>query len=112
VCGQEIEVGAGLRCTVCSDFDMCSRCHAEGRTHEHPLLVRAHIVNHLQVLLSPRVRMASRMHEWRGTWLQSLQSRCCAVTSASDTQLQQQRLSPTDKKSALASCSAVCCSIF
>jgi len=38
-CGQEIEQGTGFRCSVCSDFDMCSGCRANGQTHEHPLVV-------------------------------------------------------------------------
>lgn len=38
-CHVEIEPGTGLRCTVCSDFDMCKNCHAAGMMHEHPMVV-------------------------------------------------------------------------
>ena len=38
VCQVEIEPGAGFRCTVCQDFDICSNC--KDRTgHPHPLTV-------------------------------------------------------------------------
>jgi E1A/CREB-binding protein len=38
-CHVEIEPGTGLRCTVCSDFDMCKNCKAAGMRHEHPMVV-------------------------------------------------------------------------
>eukprot|EP00878_Enallax_costatus_P007519 GHUV01007875.1.p1 GENE.GHUV01007875.1~~GHUV01007875.1.p1 ORF type:complete len:926 (+),score=290.96 GHUV01007875.1:200-2779(+) len=38
-CHVEIEPGTGMRCTVCSDFDMCKNCHAQGMRHEHPMVV-------------------------------------------------------------------------
>lgn len=38
-CHVEIEPGTGMRCTVCSDFDMCKNCHGNGMRHEHPMVV-------------------------------------------------------------------------
>jgi E1A/CREB-binding protein len=38
-CHVEIEPGTGLRCTVCSDFDMCKNCKQAGMRHEHPMVV-------------------------------------------------------------------------
>jgi E1A/CREB-binding protein len=38
-CHVEIEPGTGLRCTVCTDFDMCKNCKAAGMQHEHPMVV-------------------------------------------------------------------------
>jgi E1A/CREB-binding protein len=38
-CNVEIEPGTGLRCTVCTDFDMCKNCKAAGMQHEHPMVV-------------------------------------------------------------------------
>lgn len=38
-CHVEIEPGTGLRCTVCTDFDMCRNCKAAGMQHEHPMVV-------------------------------------------------------------------------
>lgn len=38
-CHVEIEPGTGLRCTVCSDFDMCKNCQAQGMRHEHAMVV-------------------------------------------------------------------------
>ncbi len=39
-CQRDIEPGNGLRCTICSDFDMCISCKREGHTHEHPLVLQ------------------------------------------------------------------------
>ena len=38
VCNAEIEPGAGWRCTVCSDFDICTACKTH-TGHPHPLRV-------------------------------------------------------------------------
>jgi E1A/CREB-binding protein len=38
-CHVEIEPGTGLRCTVCTDFDMCNNCSAKGMQHQHPMVV-------------------------------------------------------------------------
>lgn len=43
-CHVEIEPGTGLRCTVCSDFDMCKNCSAQGMRHEHPMVVSYAVV--------------------------------------------------------------------
>jgi hypothetical protein len=42
-CHVEIEPGTGLRCTVCSDFDMCKNCHQSGMRHEHPMVVSSRL---------------------------------------------------------------------
>lgn len=34
-CNCEIEPGAGYRCTVCTDYDICTNCYNKG-THGHP----------------------------------------------------------------------------
>ncbi|KAK9806697.1 hypothetical protein WJX73_009793 [Symbiochloris irregularis] len=36
-CGMDIEPGAGYRCSVCSDFDICAACYQKGFQHPHPL---------------------------------------------------------------------------
>eukprot|EP00239_Pterosperma_sp_CCMP1384_P009689 CAMPEP_0197866002 /NCGR_PEP_ID=MMETSP1438-20131217/43976_1 /TAXON_ID=1461541 /ORGANISM="Pterosperma sp., Strain CCMP1384" /LENGTH=1499 /DNA_ID=CAMNT_0043484531 /DNA_START=201 /DNA_END=4700 /DNA_ORIENTATION=- len=36
ICSGEISGGAGWRCTVCQDFDMCDNCH-RNNTHPHEL---------------------------------------------------------------------------
>ena len=38
LCQREMEPGQGLRCSVCSDFDMCRACKEAGKTHEHRLV--------------------------------------------------------------------------
>ena len=38
-CQVEIEPGAGFRCSVCQDFDMCRNCK-ETYGHHHQLVVR------------------------------------------------------------------------
>ena len=39
-CQVEIEPGAGFRCSVCQDFDMCRNCK-ENYGHHHQLVVSA-----------------------------------------------------------------------
>ena len=36
VCSRELEAGAGYRCTVCADFDICEECRVRVG-HKHPL---------------------------------------------------------------------------
>ncbi|GFH07343.1 uncharacterized protein HaLaN_02130, partial [Haematococcus lacustris] len=36
LCSVEIEPGSGWRCTVCTDFDICTKCKLE-KGHAHPL---------------------------------------------------------------------------
>ncbi|KAJ9527555.1 hypothetical protein QJQ45_025823 [Haematococcus lacustris] len=36
LCAVEMEPGAGWRCTVCADFDICNKCKLE-KGHAHPL---------------------------------------------------------------------------
>lgn len=43
-CNVEIEPGTGLRCTVCTDFDMCRNCKAAGMQHEHPMVVSGRVL--------------------------------------------------------------------
>ena len=42
-CGLEIDVGTGMRCTVCADYDLCNACGngLPGQNHPHRLVVRA-----------------------------------------------------------------------
>eukprot|EP00878_Enallax_costatus_P031506 GHUV01034456.1.p1 GENE.GHUV01034456.1~~GHUV01034456.1.p1 ORF type:complete len:308 (+),score=93.52 GHUV01034456.1:203-1126(+) len=54
-CHVEIEPGTGMRCTVCSDFDMCKNCHAQGMRHEHPMVATTNFAN--------RDEMRSRLTE-------------------------------------------------
>lgn len=54
-CHVEIEPGTGLRCTVCSDFDMCKNCKAAGMRHEHPMVATTNFAN--------RDEMRSRLTE-------------------------------------------------
>jgi E1A/CREB-binding protein len=38
ICAGELKPGEGYRCTVCTDFDMCGRCHASPAVvHPHAL---------------------------------------------------------------------------
>ncbi|MEW5317257.1 MAG: hypothetical protein WDW38_008570 [Sanguina aurantia] len=41
VCQSEIEPGAGFRCTVCTDFDICGKCKS---TIQHPHPFMAHVI--------------------------------------------------------------------
>ncbi|MEW5301948.1 MAG: hypothetical protein WDW36_004771 [Sanguina aurantia] len=41
VCQSEIEPGAGFRCTVCTDFDICGKCKS---TIQHPHAFMAHVI--------------------------------------------------------------------
>lgn len=41
-CGQEVAPGEGWRCTVCTDFDLCSTCASKGTAlHPHRLMQHA-----------------------------------------------------------------------
>jgi len=52
-CGREIEAGAGFRCTVCSDFDMCATCRLNPAVrHPHPLAAHARAIDETRARLT------------------------------------------------------------
>jgi E1A/CREB-binding protein len=65
-CHCDIEPGNGLRCTVCSDFDMCVSCKQAGQTHEHPLVLQTANMDETQRRLSEQERQ-ERMQSMQRT---------------------------------------------
>lgn len=79
-CGLEIEPGQGFRCTVCADFDMCAKCKAEGKPHEHPLTAHAHKVD------ETRTRLTDQQRQERSAQLQRTMALLVHACSCSNSQ--------------------------
>ncbi|XP_010534779.1 PREDICTED: histone acetyltransferase HAC5 isoform X1 [Tarenaya hassleriana] len=45
VCQQDIEIGQGWRCNVCSDYEVCNACFSKGVDHPHKLINRPTVVD-------------------------------------------------------------------
>ena len=57
VCSREIEPGAGFRCTVCADFDMCATCRLNPAVrHPHPLAAHARAIDETRARLTDAER--------------------------------------------------------
>jgi E1A/CREB-binding protein len=65
-CQRDIEPGNGLRCTICSDFDLCVSCKQGGHTHEHPLVLQTANMDETQRRLSEQERQ-ERMQSMQRT---------------------------------------------
>ncbi|KAG1671872.1 hypothetical protein FOA52_003439 [Chlamydomonas sp. UWO 241] len=63
VCTAEMESGAGFRCTVCQDFDICQKCSVNPG-HPHPL------TRHVQRLDETRMRLTEGERKERSEQLQ------------------------------------------
>ncbi len=76
VCNVEIEPGAGFRCSVCADFDICAGCK-ERVGHAHPLTAQVHKVDETRVRLTDKERR--ERHEQLQRTMQLLVHACGCV---------------------------------
>ncbi|XP_044310366.1 sequestosome-1 isoform X2 [Varanus komodoensis] len=97
-------VGARFKCTVCSDYDLCSACEGKGTHKEHNMIMfPSPLVNPLEWL--PRGRWLRKMKHgvspfpWMQAWGQPCPARQCQTSGEAEANAAPQNAAPEQEAS-------------
>ncbi|KAF7249393.1 Sequestosome-1 [Varanus komodoensis] len=96
-------VGARFKCTVCSDYDLCSACEGKGTHKEHNMIMfPSPLVNPLEWL--PRGRWLRKMKHgvspfpWMQAWGQPCPARQCQTSGEAEANAAPQNAAPEQEE--------------